>query len=262
MSAPSENMPIPVSVPRAKPLLIRHLPYFIGAAVAGGAGRDDAVRRLHPQHPDAGRRRLPSRCSASRSCSACAARSIWRRRRSSVSAPMRSASAPPTTTSSYWLCLVGGMRRCAGGRRLARHVDAAARRALSGDGDDLVPADRHAGHDQRDLAHPWTRTASRNIGRPGLFQSSQCYLAFCVAMLAHRRLFRLAPAGYPARPRDARGARQRTRRRRRRHRCLPHQGLRVCALRGARAGWPAGCSPAVSPMSARTSSRSRNRSCS
>jgi branched-chain amino acid transport system permease protein len=34
MSAPSENMPIAVSVPRLKPLLLRHLPYFIGAAVA------------------------------------------------------------------------------------------------------------------------------------------------------------------------------------------------------------------------------------
>ena len=33
MSAPSENMPITVSVPRSKPLLIRHLPYFIGAAI-------------------------------------------------------------------------------------------------------------------------------------------------------------------------------------------------------------------------------------
>jgi len=33
MSAPSENMPITVSVPRSKPLLLRHLPYFIGAAV-------------------------------------------------------------------------------------------------------------------------------------------------------------------------------------------------------------------------------------
>jgi len=31
MSAPSENMPI--AVPAAKPLLIRHLPYFIGAAI-------------------------------------------------------------------------------------------------------------------------------------------------------------------------------------------------------------------------------------
>src|ERR1700675_3792232 len=32
MSSPSENMPVTVSVPRAKPLLLRHLPYFIGAA--------------------------------------------------------------------------------------------------------------------------------------------------------------------------------------------------------------------------------------
>ena len=33
MSAPSENMPMPAALPRAKPLLIRHLPYFIGAAI-------------------------------------------------------------------------------------------------------------------------------------------------------------------------------------------------------------------------------------
>jgi branched-chain amino acid transport system permease protein len=32
MSSPSENMPVTVSVPRSKPLLLRHLPYFIGAA--------------------------------------------------------------------------------------------------------------------------------------------------------------------------------------------------------------------------------------
>jgi branched-chain amino acid transport system permease protein len=33
MSAPSDNMPISVTAPRGKPLLLRHLPYFIGAAV-------------------------------------------------------------------------------------------------------------------------------------------------------------------------------------------------------------------------------------
>jgi branched-chain amino acid transport system permease protein len=33
MSAPSENMPMPVAVVRTKPLLLRHLPYFIGAAI-------------------------------------------------------------------------------------------------------------------------------------------------------------------------------------------------------------------------------------
>src|SRR5258706_537180 len=33
MSAPSENMPIAAVVPRARPLLLRHLPYFIGAAI-------------------------------------------------------------------------------------------------------------------------------------------------------------------------------------------------------------------------------------
>ena len=50
---------------------------------------------------------------------------------------------------SFWLCLVG-RPACvaAAGGRAARHLDAAARRALPRDGDDLVPADRHAGHDQ------------------------------------------------------------------------------------------------------------------
>src|ERR1700749_5076156 len=33
MSAPSDNMPIAAPVVRSKPLLLRHLPYFIGAAV-------------------------------------------------------------------------------------------------------------------------------------------------------------------------------------------------------------------------------------
>ena len=36
MSAPSDNMPIAVSSVRAKPMLLRHLPYFLGAAVLGG----------------------------------------------------------------------------------------------------------------------------------------------------------------------------------------------------------------------------------
>src|SRR6266404_3636725 len=33
MSAPSDNMPIAASVARAKPLVLRHLPYFLGAAI-------------------------------------------------------------------------------------------------------------------------------------------------------------------------------------------------------------------------------------
>ena len=33
MSAPSEKMPMAVATSRPKPLLVRHLPYFIGAAV-------------------------------------------------------------------------------------------------------------------------------------------------------------------------------------------------------------------------------------
>ena len=32
MSAPSDNMPMTVAAVRARPLLLRHLPYFAGAA--------------------------------------------------------------------------------------------------------------------------------------------------------------------------------------------------------------------------------------
>ena len=46
MSAPSENMPVTVAAPRSTPLLLRHLPYFIGtmivvalaATIIGGFG--------------------------------------------------------------------------------------------------------------------------------------------------------------------------------------------------------------------------------
>src|SRR5271155_5279675 len=33
MSAPSDNMPVAIAAPRGKPLLLRHLPYFIGAGI-------------------------------------------------------------------------------------------------------------------------------------------------------------------------------------------------------------------------------------
>src|SRR6201991_4621248 len=33
MSAPTDNMPVAVAVPRTKPLLLRHSPYFICAAI-------------------------------------------------------------------------------------------------------------------------------------------------------------------------------------------------------------------------------------
>ena len=108
---------------------------------------------------------------------------------------------------SYWLCLAGGCVIALLGRRLSRHVDAAARRALPGDGDDLVPADRHARHDQLDLAHAWPRR--RVAHRPA---RSVSVLAILSGLLRRdagdRRLRGLASRRYPAWPRDARGARQ------------------------------------------------------
>ena len=84
---------------------------------------------------------------------------------------------------SFWLCLVAGCLMALVAGAFLGAVDAPARRPLSRDGDDLVPADRHAGHDQRDLADAWP---GRRLEHPAsrLFQISQGYLAFCVAMLA------------------------------------------------------------------------------
>ncbi len=100
-----------------------------------------------------------------------------------------------------------------------------------------------------------------NIRKPELFQSSQSYLAFCVAMLAivgylvwHLPDTKLGRAMRAVRDNElAAGV----------------NGIDVfrtkiyafgfCALLAAS---PAVCSPAASPMSARTSSRSRDRSCS
>ncbi len=133
----------------------------------------------------------------------------------------------------FWLCLAGGMAIALRRGRAARPVDAAARRPLSRDGDDLVPADPHRRPDQRDRLHAWARRrqldqAARAVRLgPGLSRARR-------RDPGDRRLSGLAAGRYAARPRDARGARQRARRERRRHRRLPHQGRRLRALRAAR----------------------------
>ena len=67
---------------------------------------------------------------------------------------------------SFWLCLVGGCVIALLAGAFLGHVHAAARRPLSCDGDDLVPADRHAGDDQRDLAHARPRRRPATSSRP------------------------------------------------------------------------------------------------
>ena len=123
-----------------------------------------------------------------------------------------------------------GMRGRAARRRVARADHAAPRRPLSRDGHDQLPADRHAGADQLDPGHARAGRHPR-IARPALFRRRRAYLAFCVAVLALVGYLVWRLPRHQARPRDARGARQRARRRRHRHRRVPHQGHRLRALR-------------------------------
>ena len=99
MSAPSENLPENLTMPtiRTRPLLLRHLPYFIGAAVvvalAAGMQFDGYVLNVLMQATT-----FSIAVFGLSVVLACAARSTWRRPRSSASAPMRSVSAPPIGT--------------------------------------------------------------------------------------------------------------------------------------------------------------------
>ncbi len=237
----------------------RQIVYALAAARRRRARRDASRPTAMSPTSSCRRRPTPSPCSACRSCSACAARSISRRPRSSRSAPMPSA----LGTADYQPALLALPRRrrrrsrCVAGAVLGA-LDAAARRPLSRDGDDLVPADPDRRADQRDPLHPRPGRRQLDPARPAGFASSQAYLALAVAALGDLGLFRLAARRHAARPRDAGGARQRARRR------APAASTcsapRSSPSRSARrsAASAAGCSPAASPTSARTSSPSPN----
>ena len=183
MSAPSENMPIVVAAPRAKPLLLRHLPYFIGAAIlvtlAATMQFDGYIHNILMQAMTFaiavfGLSVVLGLCGQINLAQAAFfGLGAYAVGIGNIGLPYQLLAVP-----------CGRMRHRAFGRRVAGHVDAAARRPLSCDGDDFVSADRHACHDQHDLAHPWPRR--RIAYRPARLCSSppQSYLAFCVAMLA------------------------------------------------------------------------------
>jgi len=182
MSAPSENMPMAVPTARAKPLLLRHLPYFIGAtvlvALAATMQFDGYIHNILMQ--------------ATTFAIAVFGLSVVLGLCGQINLAQAAffglgAYAVGLGTSdyhlSYWLCLAGGcvMALLAGALlgmstlRLGGHYLAMVTISFQQivtlvmintiwltHGPDGVP----------------------RIGRPDLFQSSQSYLAFCVAMLA------------------------------------------------------------------------------
>jgi branched-chain amino acid transport system permease protein len=182
MSAPSENMPIAAVVPRAKPLLLRHLPYFIGAAIlvalAATMQFDGYIHNILMQ--------------ATTFSIAVFGLSVVLGLCGQINLAQAAffglgAYAVGLGTSdyhlSYWLCLAGGC------------VIALLAGALLG-----VSTLRLGGHYLAMVTISFQQIVTlvmintiwlthgpdgvSRIGRPDLFQSAQSYLAFCVAMLA------------------------------------------------------------------------------
>jgi branched-chain amino acid transport system permease protein len=182
MSAPSENMPMPVAVVRTKPLLLRHLPYFIGAAVlvalAATIQFDGYILNILME--------------ATTFAIAVFGLSVVLGLCGQINLAQAAffglgAYAVGIGTSdyhvSYWFCLVGGC------------IIALLAGALLG-----MSTLRLGGHYLAMVTISFQQIVTlvmintiwlthgpdgvSNIGRPALFQSAQSYLAFCVGMLA------------------------------------------------------------------------------
>ena len=237
MSAPSDNMPL------------------VGARAGAAAARASSavfhrrwrslvalcvptmrVRRLHPQHPHAGDHLRDRGAGLSVVLGLCGQINLAQAAFFGFGAyavglgtvDCISLLALPCRRLRAWRCV---------GRRLPGRVDPAARRPLSGDGDDQLPADLHAGDGQLDLAHAWPgRRLEHPPARPVPDLAGLSRLLRRDA--GDRRLPRLAFAGHAARARDARGARQRTRGRRHRHRRLRTKvyAFAICAVLGGLGG--------------------------
>jgi branched-chain amino acid transport system permease protein len=182
MSAPSDNMPLASAIARPKPLLLRHLPYFIGAAIlvalAASMQFDGYILNILMQ--------------ATTFAIAVFGLSVVLGLCGQINLAQAAffgfgAYAVGIGTTdlhlSYWLCLAGGS------------VIALAAGAFLG-----MSTLRLGGHYLamvtisfqqivtlvmiNDIALTHGPDGVSNIGRPALFPTSQGYLAFCVAMLA------------------------------------------------------------------------------
>jgi branched-chain amino acid transport system permease protein len=182
MSAPSDNMSIPTPAVRSKPLLLRHLPYFIGAAIlvalAGGMQFDGYVLNILMQ--------------ATTFSIAVFGLSVVLGLCGQINLAQAAffgfgAYAVGIGTAdlhvSYWLCLVAGaLIALAAGAflgmstlRLGGHYLAMVTISFQQIVTLVMINDIGLTHGPDGVS---------NIGRPELFQSSQSYLAFCVAVLA------------------------------------------------------------------------------
>ncbi|HET6840031.1 MAG TPA: branched-chain amino acid ABC transporter permease, partial [Bradyrhizobium sp.] len=182
MSVPSENMPIAASVVRAKPLALRHLPYFLGAAVlvalAATMRFDGYVLNILMQ--------------ATTFAVAVFGLSVVLGLCGQINLAQAAffglgAYAVGLGTSdyhlSYWLCLAGGCVIAL----LAGAVLGMSTLRLGGHYLAMVTISFQQIVTLVMINTIWLTHGPdgvARIGRPDLFQSSQSYLAFCVATLA------------------------------------------------------------------------------
>jgi branched-chain amino acid transport system permease protein len=181
MSAPSENMPIAVSAVRIKPLLLRHLPYFIGAAImvtlAATLQVDGYIHNILMQ--------------ATTFAIAVFGLSVVLGLCGQINLAQAAffglgAYAVGLGTSdyhlSYWLCLAGGCVIAL----LAGALLGASTLRLGGHYLAMVTISFQQIVTLVMINTIWLTHGPDGvprIGRPDLFQSSQSYLSFCVAML-------------------------------------------------------------------------------
>jgi branched-chain amino acid transport system permease protein len=182
MSAPSENMPIAVSTVRGKPLLVRHLPYFIAAAIlvalAATMQFDGYIHNILMQ--------------ATTFAIAVFGLSVVLGLCGQINLAQAAffglgAYAVGLGTSdyhfSYWLCLSAGCVLAL----LAGAVLGMSTLRLGGHYLAMVTISFQQIVTLVMINTIWLTHGPDGvprIGRPDLFQSSQSYLAFCVAMLA------------------------------------------------------------------------------
>jgi branched-chain amino acid transport system permease protein len=182
MSAPSDNMPAAVAVPRTRPLLLRHLPYFIGAAIlvvlAATVQVDGYVHNILMQATTF----AIAVFGLSVVLGLCGQINLAQAAFFGIGAYVVGIGTSDYHIS-YWVCLAGGCIVAL----LAGALLGASTLRLGGHYLAMVTISFQQIVTLVMINAIWLTHGPdgvSNIGRPDLFMSAQSYLAFCVAMLA------------------------------------------------------------------------------
>jgi branched-chain amino acid transport system permease protein len=182
MSAPTDNMPVTVAVPRGRPVLLRHLPYFIGAAIlvalAATVQVDGYVHNILMQATTF----AIAVFGLSVVLGLCGQINLAQAAFFGIGAYVVGIGTSDYHVS-YWICLAGGCIVAL----LAGALLGASTLRLGGHYLAMVTISFQQIVTLVMINAIWLTHGPdgvSNIGRPDLFLSAQSYLAFCVAMLA------------------------------------------------------------------------------